>query len=235
LSIVAHPLLMMLTWLPCVLIGVWATSAVGADGKLIVPIGADQNAVLPIMVNKIAPTVMGGLLTAGVLAAIMSSLDSQFICLGSIFTNDIVAHYIRHDNLTDRRKVLIGRGFIVAVVVLSYALSQWLAKTSVFALGVWCFSGFASLAPLIFGALYWRRMTRAGAYACIIASAVVGLAFFIQAYRTGTLVSDHEFLVAGMMPVVFITAASLLALILVSLATQPPSKATIEKFFGTTK
>ncbi len=232
LSVVAHPLLMMLTWLPCVLIGVWATSAVGADGKLLVPIGADQNAVLPIMVNKLAPPVMGGLLTAGVLAAIMSSLDSQFICLGSIFTNDIVGHYVGHDKMTDGQKLFIGRSFIVAVVIVAYLLSQWLANTSVFALGVWCFTGFSALAPLVFGALYWKRMTKVGAYACIITAAVVGMTFFAQAYRTDTLATDKEYHVFGMMPVVFVMGAAVLALVIGSLLSRPPSEATVRKFFG---
>ncbi len=232
LSVVLHPLLMMLTWLPCVLIGVWATSAIGADGKLVVPIGADQNAVLPIMVNKLAPTVMGGLLASGVLAAIMSSLDSQFICLGSIFTNDIVAHYIKHDALTDRAKILIGRGFILAIVIISYGLSQWLANASVFALGVWCFTGFASLAPLVFAALYWKRSTKVGAYACILTAAVVGMSLFYQALKTDTLATDADYLVAGMMPVTFVIGASTLAMIVVSLMTRPPSEATVRKFFA---
>ena len=40
-----------------------------------------------------AGNILGGFLTAGILAAIMSSLDSQFLCLGTIFTNDIALHY----------------------------------------------------------------------------------------------------------------------------------------------
>src|SRR5690606_31569048 len=124
LSLVVHPLLMMLTWLPCVLVGMWATSAITSEGSLLVPIGTNQNSVLPIMVAKLAQSpVLSGLLTAGVLAAIMSSLDSQFICLGSIFTNDIVAHYIKHDGLTDRAKVVTGRVFIAVIVAISYFMS----------------------------------------------------------------------------------------------------------------
>ena len=43
------------------------------------------------MVKKfIADPVLIGLFSAGVLAAIMSSLDSQFVCVGSMFTNDFV-------------------------------------------------------------------------------------------------------------------------------------------------
>lgn len=231
LSVIMHPLLMMLTWLPCVLIGVWATSATRPDGSLIVPVGADQNGVLPIMVRMLSTPVMGGLLTAGVLAAIMSSLDSQFICLGSIFTNDIVGHYFKHEKLTDRQMLVIGRGFIVAIVAACYIIASVVPTASVFSLGTWCFTGFSGLAPLIFGALYWKRMTKAGAYACIITAAAVGIWFYSQS----SLKSGGEYLVLGMMPVAFVVAASTAAMVIVSLLTRPPSDATIRKFFSNAK
>lgn len=234
LTLVAHPLLMMLTWLPCVLIGVWATAAVmPGTGQPVIPPDFDRaNAVLPMMVNKLAPSVVGGLLVAGVLAAIMSSLDSQFICLGSIFTNDIVNHYVEKDRLNDRTVVILGRAFIVLIVVATYLLSLLVPRASVFRLGVWCFTGYASLAPLVLAALYWKRATKAGAYACILIAGIVGLALFYQAYRQTGLAGDHEYTVWGLMPVTYNIAASTLALVVVSLMTRPPSGATLEKFFG---
>lgn len=234
LVVVAHPLLMMLTWLPCVLIGIWATSAVmpGTGQPVLPPDFANANKILPIMVNKLAPTVVGGLLVAGVLAAIMSSLDSQFLCIGSIFTNDIVNHYIERDRLSDHTVVLLGRGFIVFIVAATYALSLITPGASVFRLGVWCFTGFSALAPLVFAALYWKRCTKAGAYACVIAAMVTGLALFFAAYRETGLKGENEYLIGGVMPVAVNLAASTIALIVVSLMTRPPAATTIEKFFG---
>lgn len=234
LTVVLHPLLMMLTWLPCVLIGVWATSAVVPETgvPVIPPDFARANAILPIMVNKLAPTIIGGLLVAGVLAAIMSSLDSQFICLGSIFTNDIVNHYMERDRLSDRTVVVLGRVFIVLIVVATYLLSLKYRDASVFRLGVWCFTGFASLAPLVFAALYWKRVTKAGAYACVLTAGAVGLLLFWKAYAETGLQGDQEYLAWGMMPVTINIAASTAALVVVSLLTRPPSPATVAKFFG---
>lgn len=228
ISVILHPLLMMLTWLPCVLIGVWATSAVMPDGSLIVPRGVPENGVLPMMVRKLSTPVMGGLLTAGVLAAIMSSLDSQFLCLGSIFTNDIVGHYIGHERLTDRQKLLIGRSFIVAIVAVCYLLSLYLRNASVFALGTWCFTGFAALSPLVFAAIYWKRATKVGAYCSILTAAAVGLYFFSKS----DLQSKGDYLVGGMMPVTFVFTASALALVIGSLASRPPAESTVRKFFA---
>jgi len=234
LVVVAHPLLMMLTWLPCVLIGIWATSAVVPEtgASVLPPDFADANKVLPIMVNKLAPTAIGGLLVAGVLAAIMSSLDSQFLCIGSIFTNDIVNHYFKRDALGDRTVVILGRTFVVAMAVVTYLLSLKIPGAHVFRLGVWCFTGFASLAPLVFAALYWKRATKAGAFASIITAGVVGLALFYQAYRETGLAEGSEYLVFGMMPVLVSLGASTLALVVVSLLTQPPSHRTVGRFFA---
>lgn len=232
LAVVAHPLLIMIVWVPCVMIGVWATSAV-VNGVQVVPDGANPNAVLPMMVRKLSGDVLGGFLAAGVLAAIMSSLDSQFLCVGSIFTNDIVNHYLGRDRLSDRQRVICGRVFVVLIVIATYLISQ-IEFRRVFTLGVWCFSGFASLFPLVFASLYWRRVTKAGAYASIFATAVTWLYFFMKsgygANRTYVIplpVGDE----LGVMPVTVIFAASAIALVVVSLITRPPSQATVDKFF----
>lgn len=226
LSVVLHPLLIMAVWVPCVLIGIWATSAV-IDGQPVIPYGfSNPNAVLGKLVAAMTSPMLGGLLTAGILAAIMSSLDSQFLCIGSIFTNDIVAHYVGRDRLSDRSKIWFGRGFVVVIVLVTYLLA--LARPgSVFTLGVWCFSGFASLFPLVWAALYWRRATKAGAYACVLAAAGMWLWLFAKAGYG----ANRSFLFLDMMPVATIIASSTAALVIVSLLTRPPSKATVAKFF----
>ena len=232
LSVVAHPLMIMVVWAPCVLIGVWATSAV-IDGRPVIPHGfTNPNAVLAVMVKKLSSPMLGGLLTAGILAAIMSSLDSQFLCIGSIFTHDIVSHYLTHDRLTDRQRVLIGRGFVVLIVLTTYLIGIRLAQThGVFTLGVWCFSGFASLFPLVFAAVYWKRATKTGACACVLTAA----AMWIWLFARSDFGANRHFLYFGMMPAAAMTAASTLALIAASLLTSPPSPDTIKKYFGKTE
>ena len=85
LTVIAHPICIMVVWVPCVLIGAWASG--------VLPPGIPPPAVLSAMLNLlVGDPILTGLLTAGVLAAIMSSLDSQFLCLGTMFTNDVVVH-----------------------------------------------------------------------------------------------------------------------------------------------
>ncbi|MDA7916191.1 sodium:solute symporter family protein [Verrucomicrobia bacterium] len=227
LSVVAHPLLIMLVWVPCVMIGAWATSAVMPSGAPVVPPGFNPNAVLSLLVAKLTSPILGGFLTAGILAAIMSSLDSQFLCLGSIFTNDIFLHYSKNKNITDKQKVVVGRIFVVVVVVVTYLLAIALRGTPVFTLGVWCFSGFAALFPLVIAALYWKRATREGAFACVIATAISWCWLFYKS----DFASNREFLFLGMMPVATMIFVSTLALIVVSLATKAPDEKHLQKFF----
>lgn len=227
LAVILHPVLIMIVWVPCVLVGVWATSAI-VGGRPVVPYGfTNPNAVLGLLVSKLATPMLSGLLTAGILAAIMSSLDSQFLCIGSIFANDIAAHYLGHDRVTDRQRVLLGRGFVVLIVLVTYLLALR-RPGGVFTLGVWCFSGFASLFPLVFAAVYWRRVTKAGAYACVLSAAATWLWLFAQSGYG----ADRSFLFLDMMPVATITMVSTAALVLVSLLTKPPQTGTIGKFFS---
>ena len=228
LTVIAHPLCIMIVWVPCVLVGVWAS------GVLPPLSGSSVNAVLGIMVRTLVGSpVLTGFLTAGILAAIMSSLDSQFLCLGTIFTNDIVLHKVGPDRYSDKQTLWIARGFIIAIVTLTYVLATYINSIeqreggkTVFSLAVWCFSGFGALFPLVFAAVYWRRATRVGAYSCIVLTMVTWLWFFKQSGWGG------EYTVAGgVMPAAICFAAGAVGMVLGSLLSAPPSAETLEKFF----
>lgn len=227
LSIIGQPLLIMVIWAPCVMIGIWATSAIYNGQPVIPPDWARPNGVLPMIVKKLASPALGAFLAAGIFAAVMSSMDAQFLALGSMFTNDFVAHYAREDRFSEKQLVLIGRLFIVLIVGISYLLALAWRDSRVYNLGVWCFSGFASLFPILFAAIYWRRVTKAGVYASIIAA--VGVWVFL--FSESQFGKSAEPLHYGLTPVTFIFAAATVALVLVSLVTRPPSGATIAKFF----
>jgi SSS family solute:Na+ symporter len=234
LPIVMHPIFIMIVWLPCVLIGAWASAPTSG-----LPADIGENDVLAAMVGRFAGPVLGGLLTAGVLAAIMSSLDSQFLCLGTIFTNDIVRHYGHAERLTDRQVVMLARGFVVGIVAVTYLISL-LPHRRVFDLSIWCFSGFTGLFPLVLAAVYWRRLTVPGAVAGIVTTMVTwGVLFYRSDFGENVRYAFPEpgfpawvlGVVPPLMPVVTIFVASAIATVLVSLITKPPSAATLAKFF----
>ena len=238
LTVIAHPICIMIVWVPCILIGIWA-AGLHAAGELRVPTlpngNANANAVLSAMVKTFMESpILIGLFSAGVLAAIMSSLDSQFVCIGSMFTNDFIVPL--KGQVSDKQKVWLGRGFIVLIVLITYVISIFKPQ-NVFNLGVWCFSGFAALFPIAFASVYWKRVTTAGVFASVIVTAVTWALFIYDALgrEVGEQwfgVEEHgEYLIAGVMPVTFICLASVMGLVGVSLATRSPSRDTIEKFF----
>ena len=219
LTVIAHPLCIMVVWVPCVLVGAWASG--------LLPPGIPPPAVLSAMLNLlVGDPVLTGLLTAGVLAAIMSSLDSQFLCLGTMFTNDIVIHRAGEKKFSDQKIILIARVFIVCIVALTYALAMWAKDANVFDLAIWCFSGFSALFPVVFAALYWKRATKQGAFASILSALISWLYFFHLSGYGGEMVIGPGIIPAA---ICFIVAA--VAMVVVSYLTNPPSKQTIEKFF----
>jgi SSS family solute:Na+ symporter len=223
-AVILHPVFILIVWVPCVLLGVWAAAAVHQG---LIPEPKSPNAVLGIMVSKLTNPYLSGLLTVGILAAIMSSLDSQFLCIGTMFTHDIVLHFWGKDRFNDKQKTLLGRLFVLFIVIVAFLLS--LAEPrSVFSLGVWCFSGFASLSPLVIAALYWKRATRAGAIASVLTTAVAWILLFRQAGWG----ANRSYLFLGMMPVATIFLCSASALVIVSLLTKPPSRTVLDRYFG---
>ncbi len=221
LPVVAHPICIMITWLPCVLIGMWAAS--------VLPESTPRNAVLPAMIFRFATPVLAGVLGAGILAAIMSSMDSQFLCLSSMFSNDIVGHYIRRDRIGDRTRVYLGRLFVTLLVLAAWLIGLW-APAPVFPLGVWCFTGFAALFPLAAAAIYWPRSNKYGAIACVLTVAALWLYWLDDALAAAR--AGHAFLIGGMMPVTVVLAVSAAVLVVVSLLTPPPPRELVERFFN---
>ena len=219
LTVIAHPLCILIVWVPCVLIGSWATG--------LLPPGIPPPAVLSATLNMlVGDPWLTGLLTAGVLAAIMSSMDSQFLCLGTVFTNDIVVHRAGSKVYSDPQKLKIARSFIVVIVAVTYLLAMAVQNANVFDLAIWCFSGFAALFPLVFSALYWKRATKAGAIASVLTALISWAWFFHQSGYGG-----EYFVGPGIVPAAICFFVSASSLVVVSLLSSPPAQSTIDQFF----
>lgn len=235
LTVTLHPLLIMVIWAPCVAIGVWATAAV-IDGRPVIPFtpdmpGANPNIVIGRMVVALGTPIVGGLLAAGVLAAILGGMDAQFLSLSSMFTHDVVDFH-RRTPLTDRQRVTLGRVFVFLVVLASLVLAITLKQTKpIFGLAIWCFSGFSALFPLVIAALYWKRATKWGAYASVLAGIGSGVWFYVQAGRAHGFSSRMEPLVSGLVPAAPMVIFAAVAMIVVSWITRPTSTEKLERFF----
>lgn len=217
--IVLYPVCIAAVWIPSVLLGLFGNiDFPGLDGP-------ESNSVLIRMIALYAPELLAGLLGAGVFAAIMSSLDSQSLSLGTMFTQDVVRHYRLGGELGEARQVLLGRLFVVGVVAAVFGLSL-VAERSIFALSVWSFTGFASLLPVIVAALYWRRSTAAGAACAILATIALWTWFFVRGFGQ----PDYSVGGTGVMPVAVVFAGSVAAMVVGSLLTKPPAPERVARF-----
>ena len=223
--VMLYPICIAIVWIPSVLLGI--LGSVDVPGLK----GPEANSVLVQMIERHAPGVLAGLLGAGVFAAIMSSLDSQSLSIGSMFTHDIVRHYRYHpdpakEGLSEKGQVLLGRLFVFGILCIAYLLSLILNR-SIFKLAVWSFTGFASLFPIVIAALFWKRSTKYGALASVISVVALWIYFFIQGWNApGYTVGG-----TGVMPVSVIIVVSAVVMIIGSLITKPPDPTVIEKFF----
>lgn len=220
-AVVAYPLCIALVWVPSVLLGV--------IGHLDFPelAGPAASSVLVSLIKLHAPELLAGLLAAGVFAAIMSSLDSQVLSLGTMFTQDIVRHYGFDRGMSERRQVFVGRLFVVAILLLTYLISL-VSSPRIFGLGIWSFSGFAALFPVVLAALYWRRSTWQGAAASIVAVTLLWIGFFVRGWgQPGYTVAG-----SGLMPVSVMLVVGAALLVVVSLLTPPPPAEVLDRFFA---
>jgi SSS family solute:Na+ symporter len=220
LPLIFYPLCIAAVWIPSVLLGI--IGSIDFPGLQ----GAAANSVLVKMVGEYAPGVLGGFLAAGIFAAIMSSLDSQVLSLGTMFTQDIVVHYGFHDKLSEKKQILFGRIFVVLILTITFFLSL-VSNRSIFKLAVWSFTGFASLFPVLLAALFWKRSTKFGAFLSILTVAVLWIYLFIQGWNS----PGYTIGGTGIMPVAVILSAGAIAMVVGSLLTKPPEKALISKFF----
>ena len=221
LPIMAYPICILIVWVPSVLLGVL--------GHVDFPDleGPAASGVLIKMIHLHAPELLAGLLAAGIFAAVMSSLDSQVLAMGTMFTQDVVLHYGFHDKMSDRQQILAGRLFVVGILAVTYLLSL-VADTSIFGLAVWSFTGFAGLFPVVAGALFWRRATKNGGVAAVLTVAALWIYFFSEGFK----VPGYTVGGTGVMPVAVIFLASSAAMVIVSLVTRPPDEAVVARFFS---
>ncbi len=185
------PLLVLLLFVPAFLLGTWAVG-LGLEADL-----AAGESILPIILAEYTPAWFAALVIAGAIAAMMSSSDSMLLSGSSYFTRDVYRPLI-DDTISDRREDRLGRIGVAVFAVAALAASIW-AEAGGFAaatvgsilvdIGDLAFGGFAQLALPVIVAMYWRRTTRHGMLAGILAPQLIYIAFnFLPAATVGPIV-----------------------------------------------
>ncbi len=198
-----------------------AAVAVGMVGRACVAPaleGADSEKVFMVMVNELFPPVLAGVLLAAILAAIMSTADSQLLVTTSAITEDIYKAFIRK-NASQNELVWLSRLTVIAVAIIA-GLVALNPESSVLDLVAYAWAGFgAAFGPAILMSLFWKRMTRQGALAGII---VGGVTVLVWKQLEGGLFELYE-IAPGFL-------FSVIAIVLCSVLSKEPTQEIVNEF-----
>ncbi len=204
-----------------VLLSLIAAVSVGVVGSAYLPNaleGPATETIFMVMVDRLFHPLMAGLLLAAILAAIMSTADSQLLVTASALAEDFYKVLFRKE-ASDKELVRVGRLAVVLVSVVAFiiALDQ---NSSVLDLVAYAWAGFgATFGPIILLSLFWKRMTRNGALAGIVAGGVTAL---LWKQLQGGIFELYE-IVPGFL-------CSVIAIVLFSLLDKKPADEIIEEF-----
>lgn len=146
-----------------------------------------QKTVFIAFARKLFPTFIAGILMAAILAASMSTADSQLLVASSSFTSDIYKPIIRK-NASEKEVLWMGRLVVLIVAVIAYFIASSKAEgaQAIMNLVENAWAGFGSaFGPTIILSLFWRRFTYKGAVAGVTAGAVVDVLWLAFMSDTG--------------------------------------------------
>ena len=156
--------------------------------------------------QQMYPSFVAGLFLCAILAAAMSTADSQLLVASSAFSRDVYKGLLKKD-AKEKEVLNVSRitVFIIAAVAFVIALNP---KSSIFSLVSYAWAGFgAAFGPVILLALFWRGMTRNGALAGLIAG---GVTVIIWHNLKGGIFNIYEILPGFFACLIFAVAFSLL-------------------------
>ena len=162
-----------------------------------------------------------GIILSGILAATMSTADSQLLAAASSVSQDLAQEFLGI-KLSNREQMRAARATVIAIAAVAVILA-WNPNSSVFRVVSFAWAGFgAAFGPQMLLALFWRRSNRQGALAgLVVGAAMIFIWKFLIAPMGGWL-AVYELLPAFLL--------SLAANVIVSLATPAPEKAILDVY-----
>ena len=198
-----------------------AMTSAGALGEL-----ADSETIIVQIASLLSqfgilPALLAGVVLAGILAATMSTADSQLLAASSSVSQNLGCEFLRL-NLSGKRGVIVARTTMVVISIIAAFLARD-PESSVFRVVSFAWAGFgAAFGPAMLMALFWKRSNKWGALAgMVVGGAMVFIWKFLIAPMGGVW-AIYELLPA------FICAT--VAIVVVSLITPAPEKPIVDAF-----
>lgn len=142
-------------------------------------IGTESNQTLPVLIKMLVPTGLRGLITAAVLAALMSAVSAALNSSGTLVAVDIVKRL--RPETTDRQMVAVGRVSSALVMILAILWSTQGGRFSSIFAAINAIA--ADLAPpittvFLFG-VFWRRGTKQASVITLVSGLSMGVLAFL--------------------------------------------------------
>lgn len=193
--------------------------AAGVIGHLLLGEISDSSVVFITMVRKMFPALLSGLLLSAILAAAMSTADSQLLASASAFSVDVYKPLIRRNKASEKEMLWAGRIVVLAISIVAVLIAANPNSGTIMSLveNAWGVFG-AAFGPAILLSLFWKRFNFQGAVAGILTGAVVDILWLI-------LLKDF-----GLYEIIPGFILSLIAAVAVTLVTKAPEKEVTDVF-----
>ncbi len=173
--------------------------------------GEAQERIFIEIVKTLFPGFIAGILLSAIIAAAMSTADSQLLVASSSFTSDIYKPVFRKE-ASDKEVLWVGRGIVAIVAVVAFFIAKsGISGKSEFATSIMdmvsnAWGGFGSaFGPVIILSLFWKRFTYKGAIAGVVTGALVDVLWLIFFTNSTGIYELLPGFVAGALAAVIVT------------------------------
>lgn len=198
----------------------------GMSAAGVIPVLEDGETIIIVISQLISSygalaAILAGIILAGILAATMSTADSQLLAAASSVSKDILKDTF-WKNMTEKMSITLARVTVIVIAVIAVFIARD-PNSSVFGIVSFAWAGFgATFGPVILTALFWRRTNKQGALAGMICGGMMVFVWKFVVRPLGGAWNIYELLPA------FLVA--LVAIVLVSLVTKAPEEEIVKTF-----
>jgi SSS sodium solute transporter superfamily len=163
---------------------------------------ADVETVLPTMILDLMPPWLAGILLSGIMAAIITTANSQLLVVTSSISEDII-HKSLKIRLSDRQLVWVSRITILLCGIIGMVIALT-SESLVYRIVSWAWAGIGcTLSPAILLTFFWKRYSSVGVMATIL-SGFIFTVLWISTPLDSIITSRFTtFFIAGAFGIVF--------------------------------
>jgi len=159
-----------MSWMVVVLFGSVTTGLAGITYFAEAPLENPETVFIALSQSLFNPWI-AGIITAAILSAIMSTIDSQLLVSSSVISEDIYRVYVRPD-ASQKELLAVSRAAVIAIALLALFIASD-RESRVLDLVSYAWAGFgAAFGPVIVFSLFWRQMTALSAIVGMLLGAV---------------------------------------------------------------